>query len=102
MKGYHCSSGLVVSYRRNKTGTQHIAINVHRHIKPVYYADVSMPPEPLQIIQESVEWLTPSAMVMNIMLSVYHNVTTIQVHWLRDALQIPSAEKLQSEYDDDP
>ena len=69
-----------------------------------------MPPEALQMIEENVEWLTPSAMVSKVK-SAYPQVSSAQihtawrelskVHWHRDNLQLPSAKKLLAEYGDE-
>ena len=69
-----------------------------------------MPSEALQMIQEQVEWLTPSAMATKIQ-SIHSQVTRCQIHtawqeqsktyWQCDDEQLPSAKKLLAEYGDD-
>jgi len=69
-----------------------------------------MPPEAMQIIEEQVAWMTPSAMATKIRLG-YPHVTTAQIynawrahsetHWRRDDLQLPSARKLLAEFNDE-
>ena len=69
-----------------------------------------MPPEAMQMVEEHIEWLTPSAMVSKVQ-SAYPQVLSAQVHtawrelskvhWHRNNLQLPSAKKLLVEYGDE-
>ncbi|TFK58276.1 hypothetical protein BDN72DRAFT_851782 [Pluteus cervinus] len=73
---------------------------MHHHVNHVRYINVTMPPEALEVIEEQVAWLTPSAMVAKICLDVRaariysawreHS----QTHWRHDDLQLPSAKQL--------
>ena len=66
-----------------------------------------MPPEAMQMIEEQVQWLTPSALAAKVQ-SAHPQVTTKQIHnawrelsqsyWRRDELQLPSAKQLLAEY----
>ncbi|KAI9451152.1 hypothetical protein F5148DRAFT_1290321 [Russula earlei] len=66
-----------------------------------------MPPKALKVIEEQVEWLTPSAMASRVQAS-YPQVTSKQIHkawrelsqvyWQCDKLQLASARKLLVEY----
>ena len=66
-----------------------------------------MPPEAMQMIEEQVAWLTPSAMASNVRVA-HPQVSAAQIynawrehsqtHWRRDVLQLPSARKLLVEF----
>jgi len=81
-----------------------VIINLHHHFKHVHYVDVSMPPEAMQMIEEQVAWLTPSAMASKVR-AAYPQVSAAQIynawrehsqtHWRRATLQLPSARKLR-------
>lgn len=109
MKRYPCNGRLSITYRMKKLGSTYIIINLHHHFKHVLYVDVSMLPEAMQMIEEQVEWLTPSAMATKILLA-YPQLTKMQIytawrehsqaHWHCYDLQIPSAKILLGEYGD--
>ena len=82
-------------------------INIHHHFKHIHYVDVLMPPEAMQMIEENVAWLTPSAMASKVQVAhpkvsaaQIHNAWQehSQTHWCRDILQLPSARKLLVEF----
>jgi hypothetical protein len=110
MKRYNCQSRLSITYWEKKAGSPYIVINLQHHFKRVHYVDISMPPEAMQMIEEHVEWLAPSAMVSKVR-SAYPQVSNAQIttawrelskiHWHRDDLQLPSAKKLLAEYGDE-
>ncbi len=85
-------------------------INLHHHFKHVHYVDVSMPPEAMQMIEEQVAWLTPSAMASKVR-AAYPQVSAAQIynawrehsqtHWRQATLQLPSARKLLIEFGDE-
>ncbi|KAJ7143889.1 hypothetical protein C8R44DRAFT_141341 [Mycena epipterygia] len=112
MKRYPCKSKLAISCRTAKDDDSRLRVTVQlEHAeKHVCYVDVSMPPGALDIIRESVEWLTPVAMVGKVQ-AAYPNVSAAQVHrawtemseifWRRDDAQLPSTEKLLAEFGDD-
>lgn len=97
-------------YCEKRPGSPYIIITLHHHVKHVDYVDVSMPPEAMQMIQEHVEWLTPSAMATKVWLA-YPNLTTAQIYnawralsqnfWWHAKEQLESAKMLLSEYSDD-
>jgi hypothetical protein len=69
-----------------------------------------MPPEAMQMIQEQVEWLTPSTMATKVR-SAYPSLTTAQIYkawhalsqifWRRAEAQLESAKALLTEYNDE-
>jgi hypothetical protein len=69
-----------------------------------------MPPEAVGIIQENLEWCTPSSLVPKLQ-SLYPSITANQIHaawtkmsetlWKRDPDQLTSAKLMLAEYSDD-
>lgn len=110
IKCYPCKSALSVACRQNKNDGHDIFIKLQHHVNHVFYSDVAMPAEALQIIEEEAKWATPFAMATKIQ-SIHPHITTNQInaawreksktHWLRDEKQLPSAQKLLAEYGDD-
>jgi hypothetical protein len=78
MRRYPCRSRLSVTYREQKCGSPYVIISLRHHSKHVDYVDVAMPPEAMQMIQEQVEWLTPSAMATKVR-SAYPDLTVAQI-----------------------
>lgn len=101
---------MTVTYKANNHGSHNMLIYLQHRVKHVLYIDVGMPPKALQMIQEQAEWSTPSQMATKIQLQ-YPQVTTKQIHsawrglsqefWHRDDEQLPSTQKLLSEYGDE-
>jgi hypothetical protein len=112
MKRFHCRSRLTISCHQHDEDAPELTVSVRleHHKNHVHYVDVAMPPGAAEMIRENVEWLTPVTMVAKVQ-AAYPDVTAAQIHaawmemsqifWRRDNLQLPSAEKLLSEYDDD-
>jgi hypothetical protein len=96
-----------VKYKWNRNAGHDIFISLQHHNNHVFYHNIRMPPEALQIIQEQVEWSTPAAMAGKIQ-SIYPHITTSQIHtawrelsqafWRCDDAQLPSARKLLAEF----
>ena len=79
MKRYPCRSKLSITYQEKISGCPYIFIDLQHHFKHVVYIDVAMPPEAMELIEDQVEWLTPSAMVSKIR-AMYPQVSVAQVY----------------------
>jgi hypothetical protein len=85
-------------------------IRLQHHKSHLPYYDVEMPDGASEIIQESLEWLTPILLVPKIQ-ALYPNISAKQIHstwsrmseilWRKDDEQLPSVEKLLAEFSDD-
>ena len=110
MKHYPCRSKLLITYQEKKAGNPYIFINIQHHFRHIIYVDIALPPEAAKLIEDQVEWFTPSAIVSKIW-ATYPQVSAAQVynawhelsqtHWRHDNLQLPSATKLLEEFKDE-
>ena len=112
MHHFECGSSLNITCQKvDKEASECImVINLRHNINHTPYYDVAMPPEALKIIQNSIEWLTPVSLVVKIQ-SMHPNVSSKQIHsawsamsetiWKKDEQQLPSAEKLLTEFPDE-
>jgi hypothetical protein len=82
MHCYDCESHLTVIFR-DAIGEENtdrvITIILHHHDNHVPYYDVNMPEGALDIIRESLELTTPTALVLRIQ-ALYQNVSANQVY----------------------
>ncbi|KAJ8581585.1 hypothetical protein M405DRAFT_846948 [Rhizopogon salebrosus TDB-379] len=87
-----------------------VSINIKHHEVHIPYYDVAMPPDAIRIIQDQLEWSTPSALALKIQ-ALYPHMTASQVHfawskmseilWKKDPDQLTSAKILLDEFDQD-
>jgi hypothetical protein len=110
MHRYNCKSALNISCwtnTGNRRNTCTITIWVEHQMKHVPYYDVALPLGAVEMIQEDLEWTTPSEMARKIQVA-YPAVSAKQVHkawttmsetlWKKDADQLLSARTLLQEY----
>ena len=112
MHRFECGSSLNITCQKvdKEASKRIVVINLWHNINHTPYYDVAMPPEALKIIQNSIEWSTPVSLVAKIQ-SMYPNVSSKQIHsawsamsetiWKKDEQQLPSAEKLLTEFPDE-
>ncbi|KAJ6622226.1 hypothetical protein B0H10DRAFT_1944828 [Mycena sp. CBHHK59/15] len=112
MKRFPCGSKLSISCKASKDDDKKLNVTVClKHVSEhVGYVDVSMPPEALDMIRDSVEWTTPVVMVAKVQ-AAFPNVTAQQIHrawtemsepfWCFNDDQLLSTKKLLEEHTND-